>query len=79
MQEKDVELLATRSGLVKQQKQLGPNCLDLYSRNSLWVEPAREGGAKVKRLQLWEGRAIEAENSRPGRDILTALTSTLLK
>lgn len=79
MREKEVESLDTRSGPVKQQKQLGPNCLNLYSRNSRWVEPAREGGAGVKRLQLWEGRAVEAENSRLGLDVLTTLTSTLLK
>lgn len=80
MQEKEVELLDTRSGPVKQQKQLGPNCLNLYSRNSRRIEPKKEGGARAKRPQLWEGRAVEAEkNSRPGLEVPTTLTSTLLK
>lgn len=78
-QKKEVESLDTGSGPVKQQKQLGPNCLNLYSRNSLWIEPKQRGGARVKRPQLWEGRAVEAENSRPGLDVPTTLTSTLLK
>lgn len=78
MEEKEVELLDPRSGPVKQQKQLGSNCLNLYSRNSRRIEPKKEGGARVKR-QLWEGRAVEAENSRPGLDVPTTLTFTLLK
>lgn len=43
-QEKEVESLDTGSRLVKQQKKLGPNCLNLYSRNSLWIEPKQQGG-----------------------------------
>lgn len=78
-QEKEVESLDTGSGPVKQQKQLGPNSLNLYSRNSLWIESKQWGGARVKRPQLCEGRAVEAENSRPGLDVPTTLTSTLLK
>lgn len=46
MPEKEALLLETRSGPVKLQEQLGPSCLNLYSRNFCWIEPARGGWGK---------------------------------
>lgn len=77
MQEKEAESLHARSEPVKQQEQLSPSCLNLYSRNFRWMVPGRGRWGRGSRcFSSGEGGVVEAENSRLGLGALGSLDLT---